>query len=237
MVKMKRRRDIDDDDAIFGPVAHDGETVRVPMQIMDGDRVHLTDTVRYENHKPHFLRSTDAGALDALARARDARQAMIDRNANAWKGGASGLPSSSKPDFSAADARAGARAAYNEMVQRLGDAWRTPVRGDLVGPLNQSRDAAQPDMGTPPEELMRRHTRTDPDDNAQRRRDQAWNDYESSLSNAWRSPTPGTIRAEPAMRGVGPNSLAYEQPSTGRTDPTRATGVERQREAFLGKSA
>jgi hypothetical protein len=43
----------------------DGRTVRTPMLIMDGNRVNLTDTVRFDDHGPHFVRATDEAVRDA----------------------------------------------------------------------------------------------------------------------------------------------------------------------------
>ena len=51
---------------------------------------------------------------------------------------------------------------------------------------------------------MRRHLRTEPDDNAQGRRDAAWAAYRDRLGNAW------------------------------RTDPRAATAIERQGEQWRG---
>jgi hypothetical protein len=100
---------------------------------------------------------------------------------------------SHRPHFArpTADARAASRAAYDEMCARLREAYKMP-----------HRDAAEPDRGTPPAELMRRHLRTEPDDNAQARRDRQWAEYCDRVSNAW------------------------------RTDPRAATAIERQREQW-----
>jgi hypothetical protein len=90
------------------------------------------------------------------------------------------------------DAAAEARrtAAYDAMVRRLQDAWRL-----------RPKDAAEPDAGT---ELLRRHLRTEPDDNAQARRDAAWARYRDQLGRAWQA------------------------------DPGRATAIERQGEQWRG---
>ena len=45
-------RDDDDDD---DEVLRDGESLRTPL--------YLVDSVRYENHQPHFLRATDSAAI------------------------------------------------------------------------------------------------------------------------------------------------------------------------------
>jgi hypothetical protein len=114
----------------------------------------------------------------------------------------------------ATDAMAEARrtSAYDGMVRRLQDAWRL-----------RSKDAGQPDNSSSAE-VMRRHLRTEPDNNAQDRRDKAWASYKDQLNNAWRSP-PGIARSEPAILGSGPRSMVVE------TDPSRATEIERQAES------
>jgi hypothetical protein len=99
-------------------------------------------------------------------------------------------------DAAVLDARAAATASYHAMCARLRDAWRTLP----------ARDDAQPDNSSPAE-VMRRHLRTEPDDNAQARRDRAWAQYRDQLGNAWRQ---------------------------GRTDPSRAAEIERQGEQWRG---
>ena len=209
-----RKRDgyqFDDDEQV-----EDGRTVRTPMMLMDGrnGRVFLSDTVRFdENHQPHFVRAADE--TDARAAARDAREEMIDRATSAWRNpldahrkAAATAQKQANMRFSATaenadpsrisdarDARAVANASYDAMCARLQDAWRTP-----------GRDFAQPDMGTRPEDLalMRRHLRTEPDDDAQARRDAAWAQYRDQLGNAW------------------------------KIDPRAATAIERQGERWRG---
>ena len=95
-------------------------------------------------------------------------------------------------DAAVLDARAKARDAYDEYCRRISNAWRRPIR-----------DFAEPDLGSRPEEL-RRHLRTEPDDDAQARRDRAWADYCGRISNAW------------------------------RTNPRAATAIERQGERWRG---
>jgi hypothetical protein len=77
----------------------------------------------------------------------------------------------------ARDAARNERLAY---IQRLSDAWRTgaPAQGDC----------AEPDLGTPPAEMIRRHLGgNEPDENAQARRDAAWAAYRDQLGRAWQS--------------------------------------------------
>jgi hypothetical protein len=99
----------------------------------------------------------------------------------------------SASDSAARDARAAARDAYFEMVKRTETAWRLP-----------SRDAAEPAS----EELLRKHLRSEPDDNAQARRDRAWAQYRDQLGRAWQ---------------------------LGRTDPGTAGRIEKEREQYFGK--
>jgi hypothetical protein len=209
---MKNRNHDDDDDEI-----EDGATLRTPLALMDGRdgrRVFLTDTVRFdENDQPHFLRATDE--TDARAAARDARDEMIRRAENAWCDARRKKPPSDDDDDGDDDGeRRGAdaqgiadarQAAYDAYVRRLTNAWRTPTR-----------DFAEPDTVTRPEDLARRHLRTDPDDDAQARRDAAYRNYTTRLTEAWKNP-PGVARAE-----------------RGRTDPRAASRIERQGEQWRG---
>jgi hypothetical protein len=105
--------------------------------------------------------------------------------------------------------------ARDAMIRRAEQAWRTP-----------DRDAAEPDLGSRPEELLRRHLWGKPDDDgasdpgnpsavmrrhltkrdeqAQRERDLAWTRYRDNLANAW------------------------------KTNPRAATAIERQGERWRG---
>jgi hypothetical protein len=77
------------------------------------------------------------------------------------------------------------------MVRRLENAWRSPP----------ARDAAEPDIGSPPGELIRQHMRTDPDDDAQARRDRAYQDYTTRLSEAWKGAAPGAAASQIERQG------------------------------------
>ena len=84
------------------------------------------------------------------------------------------------------------REARADYIRRLSDAWKRPPRA--------AWDAAEPDLGSRPEEL-RRHLRTEPDDDAQARRDRAWADYCDRLSNSWRTnPRAATVIERQAER-------------------------------------
>src|SRR5262249_43434314 len=145
----------DDDEEI-----EDGHSVRVPMQVMDGSRVYLTDTVSFEDGQPHFLRAVDAASES------------------------SNFEDLESPRLGDLDAlRDAAGAARDQWIADMCDAWKRPP----------TRDAYQPDLGSRPEELMRRHLWGPDDDGApergeaQRERDRAWTRYRDDLQNAWKT--------------------------------------------------
>src|SRR5262249_20648545 len=109
--------------------------------------------------------------------------------------GESALKGDGRKMLSATDARSMSRSSYDAMCERLRNAWRSP-----------SHDAHEPDNSSSAE-VMRRHLRTEPDDNAQARRDRAYQDYTTRLSEAGKAP------------------------------PARADEVERRLERERGKSA
>jgi phage terminase large subunit-like protein len=227
---MKTRRRTDDAYLDEDDVARDGEVVRCPIFLMDAVQRAVAG-VDLSDHQPGFRRANDAarGAVRS-ARSRwvrslnDAWRGPLDARRKRYedpeepegtegqyneqdprKIGKSAL--TNEPDDedddepnnprrrlrtdarSISDARAAATASYHRMCARLRDAWRTP-----------SRDAGEPDAA---EELLARHLRTEEDDDAQRKRNDAWMRYRDQLSNAWQQ---------------------------GRTDPTAATRIERQGE-------
>jgi len=200
---MPRIDDADDN------IARDGETVSV--------RVNLVDTVRFDaDGREHFVRMADEATRDARTAAHDDDDlAMFDA-------------ADHRPGFRYATdaARAKARAARQEMIDRATSAWRVEFVPWVQTPCQPQRavsDAAEPDMGTRPDELaMRRHmfgaaglrAPSDPDadpgvtmrghmgelfERSQRQRDRAWQGYRDGLASAWRG---------------------------GRTDPRRAAQVE-----------
>jgi hypothetical protein len=157
--------DLDDNDDYE---VKDGESVRVP--------VFLTDTIRFEDGEPHFVR------------ARAAADADLD------------LADHHQPGYRLADARLrdAARASRAAWIQKITDAWRTPSRDVLGGrgqnqtdprQINRSALSHEPDLmrGEPDDEpdhddhdidaVMARH---------QRRRDDAWAQYRDDLQNAWK---------------------------------------------------
>ena len=152
----------------------------------DDDALHDGGSVRV----PMFLMDTVPArfAFDAVDHQPGYRTGERYRRAYADYCRDAGLPEAD----SAERVRREARADY---IRRLSDAWKRPPRA--------AWDAAQPDLGSRPEEL-RRHLRTEPDDDAQARRDRAWADYCDRVSNAW------------------------------RTDPRAATAIERQGERWRG---
>jgi hypothetical protein len=89
-----------------------------------------------------------------------------------------------------ADARAGARDAREEYVKSLVDAWRTPPALTGAHPV----DAAEPDLGSRPDDPLAPSGVSDPDRalnleaRVERERHRAWSDYRKRLESAWRSP-------------------------------------------------
>jgi hypothetical protein len=242
---MPRRTDdqyIDEDNIVIP----DGGRVKVPVLLMDS---RLSVSFDAAAHQPGYRCDTasyleayrrscadvalpsDRGVSDADVRA--ARSAWIEDTTAAWKADARRKPPDDDGDddddddddddrrSDSRDARTVARDAY---VKSLSDAWRTPP----------ARDAAQPDLSTPPDDLMRRHT-SDPADPAaaQARKDAAYRSYATALSSAWRNP-PGVTPSQNAVVGPGPRSMVVE-PARGRTDPARAGAVEEVYEKTLGQ--
>ena len=72
------RRKAEDDDIVA-----DGESVRCPIYLMD--TVQAQFAFDADNHRPHYVSTTDAAVTDALAKARDARNEYIRRLTGAWK--------------------------------------------------------------------------------------------------------------------------------------------------------
>jgi hypothetical protein len=180
-----RNRDsyqFDDDDEI-----EDGRSVRVPMLVMDGRRVNLTDTVRFEDGQPHFVRAVDAASESSTFADVESPRLGDVRTA-----------------------RDAVRVARDRWIADMCSAWKRPP----------TRDAAAPDLGSRPEELMRRHLWGPDDDGkpdsserrrlterreeSQRERDRAWIRYRDNLANAW------------------------------KTNPRAATAIERQGERWRG---
>jgi hypothetical protein len=219
-------------------VVGDGESLRTPMVLMDADSM--------AGHQPGYALLTD----EQVAQRRAARQGMIDRATNAWRGPLDAKrkrPPDDEDDDEdeergqynrqakargrigqsalsvKADARDARMAARDGYIKRLTNAWRTPAR-----------DAAEPSIHSPPEDLarMRRHVygAEDPDDPVAKKQ-AAYEAYRNKLSNAWKSPT-GVAHAEASITGAGPKSMAVE--SSGRTNPGRAGEVQRQLAQWKG---
>jgi hypothetical protein len=86
-------------------------------------------------------------------------------------------------DAALRDARAAARDAREIWIKDLTSAWkRTP----------STYDAGEPDAG---EVLLKRHLRSEPDDNAQALRERAYRNYCDELSRAWQRTDPGAATA------------------------------------------
>jgi hypothetical protein len=121
----------------YEDIVEDGESVRVPLYLCD---------------------SVQRQFVDADQMRQDARQEMIDRATTAWRENKAPtfVGASDRRQLSFDAAQTMRNAAYHRMVAKISDAWRTPPH----------RDAAQPDTGTPPDDLMQRHLRTEPDADA-----------------------------------------------------------------------
>jgi hypothetical protein len=208
--KQRRQRDgryLDD-------IVEDGGSVRVHAMLCDSAMA---------GHRPgYWVRPMALSDLDRLramqarSDASDARQEMIDRAAEAWRGERKvelSQDSSSSPSIRAPSIKA--RDAY---VTSLADAWRTPFslprgkRDSASGPGPAATapptlrpraperpvpgDGAEPDNSTPIEELAAR-------------REATFQEYSTMISNAWRNPP-------------------------GRRDPGAAGRIERTREVVHG---
>ena len=193
-----RKRDayrFDEDD-----VARDGETVRRPMLLMDSDdragRVMLSDTFKLDRptklrdlelHRPGY-RTIESGQNfthfpDARRKKRDEDEDEPDFGASAEK-----TEDVRRPSIAARDAYvAGLQSAWGD--RRHSPKLTSEPPCGIAG--HPTRDAAEPDL--------RRHLRTEPDDDAQARRDAAAAEYAASLSNAWKT-NPKPPMAAPGRR-------------------------------------
>jgi hypothetical protein len=175
-------------------------------------------------HRPGWIAPLTDEQVAQRQAALDSRQQMIDRSTEAWRGPQrSGSVTTEldrsrrKPDDDDDDdededsldrelrrdtADAARVASYQAMCLRLQDAWRRPVAQNAPKVAHFApgfRDGAQLNLGTRPEELMGRHLRTDPDDDAQAKRDQAYAEYSNAISQAWKNP-PGATQPANASR-------------------------------------
>jgi hypothetical protein len=171
----------------------------------------------------------DLRARVSDAAVRDARQEMIDRATSAWRMDARRVRKPAPDDDDDPDANndepEGSGGQYNRQhrsrrkigqtalpfeshadardayVRRLTDAWRHPP----------SCDAAEPDLGSRPEDPRAPSGVTDPDRAAsieewvERTRGRIWNDYKTALENAWKHP-PGVMPPQRADVAAGPSS-------------------------------
>jgi hypothetical protein len=80
---MKRKAE--DDDLI----CEDGESVRVPLVLCDSVSAQFAfgraEPIDADNHRPHYVSTTDAAVTDVLAKARDARNEYIRGLTGAWR--------------------------------------------------------------------------------------------------------------------------------------------------------
>jgi hypothetical protein len=138
----------------------DGHSVKVPMVIMDA--------------RPHF-----ADLSDEVRKLRtETRSRYLQDLQSAWKSPAQRPKNSFSterilPDADPMRSRTEAR---DQMIKRATEAWRMP-----------HRDWSEPDLSTPPEEMLQRHLRTEPNADDQARRDAAYQSYKDRISNAWRT--------------------------------------------------
>jgi hypothetical protein len=203
--------------------ARDGETVRVPLHMMDAMRRAIAThdfNVNARDHQPHYAQLSD----ERLVRRAAVRAAWIKQLNDAWRGDAkrrrrddddeddddddevAGAEGQNRTDpdkvgRSAVDAATVRRAAYDAYCSRLREAWR----GTEICRRRQISDAAEPDAGN---QLLGRHLSAEPVANARAARESSYEEYRRRLGSAWQQ---------------------------GRTDPGRAPTIEEQRERWLGK--
>jgi hypothetical protein len=163
-------------------VVPDGASVKVPIVLMDG----VQRRFAAENHQPHFAELSD----EQQQRRARTRTEYVQQLSDAWRSPATGgkrRKEGTVPSFQDADRRRSA--AYDAYVRRLTNAWR-------------DQDTPEPDDD--PDNLMKRHLSTEPDEDTDSRRNAAWEQYRDRLSNAW------------------------------KTDPRTASAIERQGEQWRG---
>jgi hypothetical protein len=133
-----------DDDEIDDDVVADGNSVRVPLMLCDGEsgtRMFFTDAVPPEfafgtemdagvDHRPGHRYTTDAAARDA---ALDARDGMIQKLRDAWKRwpvDAAGTNFTPGPNANAGSDlgpdEQRRQAAQQQYVRQISEAWRNP---------------------------------------------------------------------------------------------------------------
>jgi hypothetical protein len=243
---------VDDNDEI-----EDGKTIRVRMAEMpflrDSKRTHLTDTFRVDGidlnlHRPGHRLIADLATRGSVS---SARQEMIDRACNGWKdlrhagsprtdavqtdAHRNARPSQEnphqRPQAEGQDARLdGQRHRLDDIRRPSTDAWAAYVR-DLQ--TAWKKRPADPIARTyePHRPFVPRSARDATPDELQARKDKAYSDYCSELSNAWRSPA-GQRKPQWATVGVGPSSFIEAMEPA---DPTeRAAAIEKQNEAWKG---
>jgi hypothetical protein len=158
------RSDAYDDDE----VVRDGESVRVPVFLMDGVQRRFAFDAR--DHQPGYRVSDDATVRDAQKAARHARDRWVQSLGDAWKrpGRAPGLnepdADASQPmmrrqsfgDASPDDNGASMReAAYRQHCNELENAWRSPA-GAAAPETHRRLWKAEPSHAAPAIEEQRR---------------------------------------------------------------------------------
>ena len=188
------------------PVVEDGGSVRVPMMLCDslaGYRpgfVQLSDEqikARWEN-RDEMIRKAQDSWRGPIARPIETATAREDESAR-WKDLADGRrrkppdDDEDDDDDDTNDVRAPARKARDAYVRQLQDAWRTPAPDRLTSGKS-IRDGAEPDNSS-----SRFVRGSDDPDGAQAKRDQAYEEYAASITQAWKNP-PGAAPPAPASR-------------------------------------
>jgi hypothetical protein len=179
----------------------DGETIRVPLYLCD--------------HQPRHAKLTD----EVRKIRQTTRTEYLTGLQDAWKSPAQRAMDQGQPDLGDAvrDSRAVARTARADYIARTCDAWKP-------------RDA-QPDLGTPPEELRRPRGESDPTDPS------AAKTREREIET-WQGRDPAEL-AELARdveaRGRAQHAeFSSTLSNAWKANPTAATQIERQGERWRG---
>jgi hypothetical protein len=243
MVMRKRDAYVDDDDV----VRRDGESVRVPLHLMDGvQRAIAGRTLDARAHQPHYARLTDEQAHARGA----ARAAWIRQLGDAWKRDAT------PPQFTCPECHGTGRDPDSDSPDGRCD--ECGGSGYIDPPTNAARKQQHETFP------MRRSPDTSLRADAAAARRSAHDAYCRRIQNAWRGTEVtsklviadaaepdasvtllgGHLSAEPAASAAALRESSYEEYKKrvanawqqGRTDPGRASAIEQQRERWLGRS-
>jgi hypothetical protein len=127
-------------------------------------------------------------------------------------------------DFEAVlrDAQAAARRSRDAYVKRLTDAWRTPP----WRPGAPARDAAEPSIHSPPEELLRRHLQPAPLPHS---------DPGAAMAHHLSGPGPGEGAAAQRERDAAYARYVNKLESAWKTSPKAASAIESELERTRGR--